>query len=123
MTSFVLKIFAIITMFFDHLGYGIYGKISWMNYIGRLAFPVFAFQLTEGYSHTKDLKKYFSRLLIFAILSQIPFSLFHSIVSDDWFYLNIFFTLFMGLLSIFFFDKSPSKLFRYFYGIFMFFAC
>ena len=109
MSSFVLKVIACITMFIDHIGYAIYGKLSWCNYIGRIAFPIFAYQITEGYAHTKSLKKYFLRLLVFAIVSQIPFMLFHSIISRD-FGLNIFFTLLLGLLSIFLFEKLPSKL-------------
>ena len=44
MTSFVLKIIALITMFIDHLGYAIYGRFSYLNYIGRIAFPIFAFK-------------------------------------------------------------------------------
>ena len=97
MSSFVLKIIAVITMFIDHLGYTIFGKFSYLNYIGRISFPVFAFQISEGYIHTKNLKKYFLRLFLFAVISQIPFMLFHSIISDT-FYLNIFFTLLLGLL-------------------------
>ena len=64
---------AIVSMVFDHTGYILFKNFSWMNYIGRLAFPIFAFQLTEGYSYTKNLKKYFLRLFIFAIISQIPY--------------------------------------------------
>ena len=109
MSSFVLKVIACITMFIDHIGYAIYGKLSWCNYIGRIAFPIFAYQITEGYAHTKSLKKYFLRLLVCAIVSQIPFMLCHSIISRD-FGLNIFFTLLLGLLSIFLFEKLPSKL-------------
>ena len=61
MSSFVLKIIAVITMFIDHLGYTIFGKFSYLNYIGRISFPIFAFQISEGYIHTKNLKKYFMR--------------------------------------------------------------
>lgn len=104
MTSFILKIIACITMFLDHIGYVIYGKLSWFNYIGRIAFPIFAFQISEGYVHTKNLKKYFFRLLIFAFVSQIPFMLFSSSFSNS-ISLNIFFTLFLGLLAIFLYDK------------------
>ena len=76
MTSFTLKIIALITMFIDHSGYVFAGNFSFCNFIGRIAFPIFAFQISEGYKHTKNLKKYFLRLGIFALISQIPFSLF-----------------------------------------------
>lgn len=107
MSSFVLKIIAVITMFIDHLGYTIFGKFSYLNYIGRISFPIFAFQISEGYIHTKILK-IFLRLFLFAVISQIPFMLFHSIISDT-FYLNIFFTLLLGLLSIYIYDKCKYK--------------
>lgn len=109
MSSFVLKMIAIISMFIDHVGYAIFGKFSYFNYIGRIAFPIFAFQISEGYVHTKNLKKYFFRLFLFAIISQIPFMLFHSILSTE-FSLNIFFTLLLGLACIFIYDKSNYKI-------------
>ena len=62
MSSFALKILACISMLFDHTGYLIFNGSSFFNYIGRLAFPIFAFQIAEGYTHTKDLKKYVFRL-------------------------------------------------------------
>lgn len=108
MSAFVLKIIAVVTMFIDHAGYVIFGKFSFFNYIGRLAFPIFAFQISEGYIHTKNLKKYFLRLLLFAIISQIPFMLFHSIISDS-FALNVFFTLLLGLICIYIYDKLRYK--------------
>lgn len=79
MTSFMLKIIAIITMFCDHLGYAIFEKFSFFNYIGRLAFPIFAFQISEGYAHTKSKKNYLMRLAMFAVVSQVPFTLFRTI--------------------------------------------
>lgn len=109
MTSFVLKIIAVISMFLDHLGDCIYGGFNSFNYIGRLAFPIFAFQISEGYLHTKDLKKYFLRLFAFALISQIPFMLFTSIL-DSSFHLNIFFTLLLGLLAILIYDKVKNKI-------------
>lgn len=108
MSAFVFKIIAIITMFIDHIGYVIFTKFSFLNYIGRFAFPIFAFQISEGYIHTKNLKKYFLKLLLFAIISQIPFMFFTSIISNN-FSLNVFFTLFLGLLGIFIYDKLKSK--------------
>ena len=97
-------------MFIDHVGYAINdGQFSYYNYIGRIAFPIFAFQMSEGYVHTKDLKKYFLRLFLFAIVSQVPFMLFDSILTNT-INLNIFFTLFLGLLAIYVYDKSKYKI-------------
>lgn len=109
MTSFVLKIIAVIAMIFDHLGYVLFDKFSFMNYIGRLAFPIFAFSITEGYIHTRNLKKYFIRLLIFALISQIPYILFINVFTNI-FTLNILFTLVLGLFTITVYDKSKNKL-------------
>lgn len=106
MSAFVLKIIACITMFIDHLGYAIFnGEASWFNYIGRIAFPIFAFQISEGYIHTKSLKKYITRLVIFALISQIPFMLFHSIINGSSWGFNVIFTLVFGLLAITVYDK------------------
>ncbi len=105
MTSFILKIIAMMTMFCDHFGYAFVGHFSYFNYIGRIAFPIFAFQISEGFMHTKNLKKYFVRLLVFAFLSQLPFHLFlQKFIPNSSSYLNIFFTLSFGLLSIIIYD-------------------
>ena len=121
MSAFVLKIIAMITMFCDHSSYLLFGRFSALNYIGRIAFPIFAFQITEGYIHTKNLKKYFIRLFLFAIISQAPFMLFRSFFTSG-FALNVLFTLFLGLLSIFVYDKlnkieCPNKALHYLYSI------
>lgn len=107
MTSFILKIIAMATMVVDHFGDVYFKQISWMNLIGRIAFPIFAFQISEGYLHTKNLKKYFLRLFLFALVSQLPFMLFYSLYinTPDKITLNIFFTLLAGLLAIFLYDK------------------
>lgn len=120
MNAFILKLIACITMFMDHLGYVIYnGNVSWLNCIGRLAFPIFAFQISEGYIHTKNIKKYILRLATLAIISQIPFSLFHSIINNN-IALNVMFTLLLGIISIFIFDKYNKTLgifAAFFFGI------
>ena len=105
MSSFVLKIIAIVFMFCDHFGDFYYGKITVLNYIGRIAFPIFAFQIAQGYIHTKDIKKYIFRLTIFALISQIPYMLFQHAVFGNWFEVNVIFTLLFGLLAILTYDK------------------
>ena len=108
MTSFILKCIAMISMLIDHTSVAYFGQTTLFNVIGRIAFPIFAFQISEGYIHTKNLKKYFKRLIIFAIISQIPFMLFSSTFTSR-FSLNIFFTLFIGLFAIYIYDKSHNK--------------
>ncbi len=105
MTSFLLKIIAMISMLIDHIGNAYLKHTTGMNVIGRIAFPIFAFQISEGYVHTKNLKKYFFRLFCFALISQIPYMLFLSTYTTNIYSLNIFFTLFLGLLAIFCYDK------------------
>lgn len=78
------------------------------EYLGRISFPLFAFLLVEGYLHTKNLKKYYKRLIIFAIISQIPFMLFRTLVGE-WKMLNIMFTLLCGLLCITAYDKIKKE--------------
>lgn len=108
MSSFVLKIIAVISMLSDHLGYVLFNKFTFMNYIGRLAFPIFAFSISEGYHYTKNLKKYFLRLTIFAVISQIPYMMFLSTFTSMWQF-NTIFTLILGLLAIYIYDKCKNK--------------
>ena len=109
MTAYTLRLIAIITMVFDHSSYLFYGAhLSWMNFIGRIAFPIFAFQISEGYIHTHSFKKYFMRLLIFALISQIPYAFFKYSFSLDM-NLNIIFTLILGLMCIAIYDLLHYK--------------
>lgn len=92
MSLFILKIIGIITMFIDHYHYIIGGPLI-LNIIGRIAFPIFAFSLVEGFFHTRDFKKYIGRILICAIILQAP-----AIIFKLNYPVNIFFTLFTGLI-------------------------
>lgn len=110
MTSFVLKIVAMVTMFCDHFGDAYIGHFSAFNLIGRIAFPIFAFQISEGFIHTKNLKKYFFRIGVFALISQVPFALFyHKFFNTNIIPLNVFFTLFLGLLAIYLYNFTIQQ--------------
>ena len=109
MSSFVLKLIAIISMFCDHSGDAIIGHLSTLNIIGRMAFPIFAFQLVVGFINTKNIKKYTIRLGIFSLISQAPFMFFMNLINGNIFTLNIFFTLLLGLLTLYIYDNVSNK--------------
>jgi hypothetical protein len=96
-----LKIIGIVTTAVDHVGFILYPQIIFLRVIGRLAFPIFAWYLAEGYVHTSSRKKYAMRLGIFAVATQAPYYLATHLKN-----LNIFFTLLVGLFAIDCFRKN-----------------
>ena len=95
-----LKTIACITMLVDHIGascieagiltpgldagtlsqdtlsaYPLYRLDMVLRFTGRLAFPLFCFLLVEGFVHTHNVKGYLGRLVLFGILSEVPFDL------------------------------------------------
>jgi len=100
----LLKWIAIITMTVDHVGVMLYPEFTVLRFIGRFSFPLFAYLLILGIENTRNIRYYFTRLFIFALISQVPFFLALDYGPFD--SLNIFFTLSSGLLFIYFFKKS-----------------
>ena len=74
-TSASLHILAMAFMLCDHLWGTVVPGNDWLTCVGRVAFPIFAFMIVEGYTHTSNLKKYVLRLLAAAVISEIPFNL------------------------------------------------
>lgn len=115
-----LKLIAVISMLIDHIAFALLWDQSpvvialagheltlyeLMRKIGRSAFPIFCFLITEGYLHTHDRRKYGRNLLLFALISEIPWNLLHS---NTLFYPshNVYFTLFFGYLGICVLERS-----------------
>lgn len=87
----------------------LYYSYSAMRMIGRLGFPVFCFLLVEGFQRTRDVRKYALRLGAFALVSEIPFDLCFSGKVLETGYQNVFFTLFLGLLTMVAFDWIAKR--------------
>lgn len=116
-----LKWIAIISMFIDHFGAAILGHMDssvifdigtayyYSRQIGRLAFPIFAFLMVQGFQHTSNLKWYVWNMLLFALISQPPFSLafYDQLFSTG--HLNIFFTLALGIIGLAAYENFEAK--------------
>jgi len=99
-----LKVIAVVSMTIDHIAYYILDQQlglgdCWiyeaMRCMGRLAFPIFAFLIIEGYHHTQHIGKYMLALLVTAFVSEIPWQLLGNEGSH-----NVVFTLLLGLIAV-----------------------
>ncbi|MGO1580737.1 MAG: TraX family protein [Peptoniphilaceae bacterium] len=126
-----LKIIALISMFLDHIGGGILKEFKiifknsnfindlnllyiFLRGIGRIAFPLYMYLLIVGYKKTRNVKKYFIRLLLFGLISEIPFDLLFFGEILEFTHQNIFFELAMIILLFMFIDKVQSFLMKIF---------
>ena len=123
LSSFVLKIIAIVSMTIDHLGVIIRSfypeQVIFVNicrYIGRLALPLFCFMIVEGVLHSKNIKKYWLRLGIMAIVISIVLCVCQFVTSlgmkDIANQGNIFMDLFLGAITIYLLKQKDNKWLR-----------
>lgn len=82
-----LKMIALLFMLLDHVGYRmtlddlVDNTKLWISIgetfrvFGRIAFPIFAFMVAEGFRYTSDRKRYAIRMLVFAVISEVPFDM------------------------------------------------
>lgn len=95
-----LKVIAVLSMVADHSAYYLmeHGTLLYevMRCFGRIAFPVFAFLITEGFRHTRNRMKYFLQLLGFAVVSELPWYLLNGADGTH----NVLFTLTLGVMAL-----------------------
>ncbi len=91
-----LKLLACVFMVFDHMGMELFPEQEWMRYVGRLAFPLFAFFIAEGCHYTKSRPK---RLLTVFVLGVICEAVY--IVAMGEYYGNILLTFSASIVLIY----------------------
>lgn len=95
-----LKIIAVLSMVTDHCAYYLLDESSVayevMRCFGRIAFPVFAFLVAEGFVHTHNRMRYFLSLLLFAAISEVPWYLLNGADGTH----NVLFTLALGVMTL-----------------------
>ena len=97
----VLKLIAIVSMLLDHVGKLFFPNVLILQIIGRLAMPIFAFFIAEGFHYTRNKLKYFLTIFIFAVIAQIPYNFL-------WQGLNILFTFACSLFLLWLWDCAKN---------------
>ena len=100
-----MKIIAVVSMVIDHCAYylmdGNTMAYEAMRCFGRIAFPVFAFLVAEGFAHTRNRMRYFLSLLLFAAVSEVPWYLLNGADGTH----NVMFTLALGVAALAAFER------------------
>ncbi len=92
-----LKVIALVFMLVDHLGLAVFGNLTEMRALGRIAMPIYVWCLVVGCEYTHDIFRYAWRLLLLAAISQ-PINM--VALGNQWDKLNILFLLWLGVMAI-----------------------
>ena len=135
-----LKLIALLTMFIDHIGaiimpclidsaqanqnlslfISLEGILILMRLIGRVSFPIFAFLIVNGYFHTSNKSNYLLRLTVFALISEPFFDFANTGMWLEFTHQNVFFTLALGLLTIWGYDNiAKANSFNFVAGLYV----
>lgn len=104
-----LKILAMVLMACDHAWATVAPGLTWLTTIGRIAFPIFAFQVAEGFFLTHDRKKYLKRMFLFALISELPFNLMAEGGVFAPMHQNVMFTFCLALLAMTVLEWAKKK--------------
>lgn len=109
LTAASLRLVACFTMLIDHIGAALFPQATLLRLVGRIAMPIFCFQITEGARHTRNRGRYLLRLLLCGVLSELPFNMVVSGTVFDPQHQNVLWTLSLGLAAIFACDEIRKK--------------
>ncbi len=109
LTSRSLHIIAMALMLLDHMWATVCTNQQWMTQVGRIAFPIFAFMTVEGFVHTSNFKKYMGRMLVFAVITEIPFNLMISGRLYNPYHQNVLWTFIIGLSLMYLNELARKK--------------
>ena len=104
-----LKLIAMVCMTIGHVGDNFFPEHVWTQAVGRIAMPVFAFCVAEGFAHTHDRMKYLRRMGLFALASEVPFDLVTAGKMLEFSHQNIMFTFFWAILGLILFEKVTAS--------------
>lgn len=108
-TSAFLHVIAMLFMLSDHMWATVTPGHPWMTCVGRIAYPIFAFMIVEGYFHTHSLMKYMGRMLVFALITEIPFDLMYGNAVIYPFHQNVMWTFLISLCGIWIMETVKAK--------------
>ena len=94
-----LKLVACVTMLIDHTAV-VFGLPMWLRVIGRLAFPIYCFLISEGVAHTRSLRRYFLRLLVMAVVSEPVYDFVLYGNRTPWLHQNVLWLLLLGAVMV-----------------------
>ena len=97
-----------VLMLLDHIWATVW-DVGWFAMAGRLAFPIFAFQIAEGFFYTSSRRKYLQRMLLFALISEIPFNLMCASSVVYPFHQNVMFTFLIALLLMTWMERAKGE--------------
>lgn len=100
----MLQMIAMVSMLIDHIGVVFYPDDAIWRAVGRLAFPLYAYGIVQGMKYTRNMMKYQERLILLAILSQMPF-----MMATGEFKLNVIFTFLICLYVVRLLEKKTIK--------------
>ena len=108
-STFGLHLLAMGLMLCDHAWATLPYMPLWLTGVGRIAFPIFAFLLAEGHVYTRDVKQYRKRLLILAVVTEIPFNLMCGGSVTYPFHQNVIWTFLLASVCIGFWQQAGEN--------------